>query len=72
MAILDWARAMDTPHVPTLSSLSSCGERIQEITGRDRSRMFKTDTGHVYYVNRLDAMLQQVCTIWCLIKDVVY
>jgi hypothetical protein len=59
-AILDWARAMNTPHVPTLSSLDACAERLRDLFGGDGSRMFKTDTGHIYYVNRLDAMLQQV------------
>jgi hypothetical protein len=50
---------MGTPQVPTLYSLQQCQERMQAVFG-EGPRMFKTNTGHIYYVNRIDEMLKQV------------
>lgn len=61
-AILDWAREMGTPQVPTLHSLQNCHETVQG-TFEEGPRMFKTGTGHIYYVNSVDEMVKQVCSI---------
>ncbi|KAG9101962.1 hypothetical protein FS749_001011 [Ceratobasidium sp. UAMH 11750] len=57
-AILDWAREMGMSPVPTLYSLQSCQAELTKLSGIG-PRMFKTDSGHMYYVNSLDDMLKQ-------------
>ncbi|KAG9127968.1 hypothetical protein FRC07_006758 [Ceratobasidium sp. 392] len=57
-AILDWAREMGMSPVPTLYSLQSCQEELLKLSGTP-PRMFKTDSGHIYYANSIGDMLKQ-------------
>jgi hypothetical protein len=60
MAILDWATEMGTTDVPTMYAVEKCEKMLKNLMG-DPTRMFKTRSGHIYYVNKVDTMLQQVC-----------
>lgn len=58
-AVLEWAEEMGVPYVPSMYLLEKCGEEVKTIDG-DSTRMFSTPTGSVYYLNSINAMLQQV------------
>ncbi|KAF8599210.1 hypothetical protein BDV93DRAFT_498019 [Ceratobasidium sp. AG-I] len=57
-AILDWAREMGDTEIPTLNSLESCRDEMKEVSGAG-PRMYKTTSGHIYYVNSIDDMIKQ-------------
>ncbi|KAG8775794.1 hypothetical protein FRC12_001272 [Ceratobasidium sp. 428] len=57
-AILDWATEMGAENVPSMYDLDQCGKKITSLMG-EPTRMFKTDSGHIFYVNKVDAMLKQ-------------
>ncbi|KAG8762734.1 hypothetical protein FRC12_008883 [Ceratobasidium sp. 428] len=57
-AILDWAAEMGAEKVPSMYDLEQCGQKIKNLMG-DPSRVFKTDSGHIFYVNKLETMLTQ-------------
>lgn len=67
-AILDWADEMGTPDLPTMYSIAKCQEELQNVMG-DSSRMYTTDTGNVYYLNSIDAMVQQVCYYLIIVSN---
>jgi hypothetical protein len=58
-AILDWATEMGTENVPSMYELDKCDQMLKDVMG-DATRMFKTCTGHIYYVNQVDTILKQV------------
>ncbi|CAE6516777.1 unnamed protein product [Rhizoctonia solani] len=58
MAVLDWAFEMGAPDVPSMYELDKCSKKIKGLMG-DSTRMFKTQTGHVFYVNQVGAFLRQ-------------
>ncbi|KAG8777086.1 hypothetical protein FRC12_000558 [Ceratobasidium sp. 428] len=57
-AILDWAAEMGAENVPSMYDLDQCGQKINNLMG-DPARMFKTDSGRIFYVNKVDTMLKQ-------------
>ncbi|KAG8784047.1 hypothetical protein FRC12_019015 [Ceratobasidium sp. 428] len=57
-AILDWANAMGTLGVPTLYSLDQCQETLKDTVG-DASCTYQTPTGSIYYLNSINAVVQQ-------------
>lgn len=57
--LLQWAREMGAPVVPTLGSLEKCQQRLDNMI-RDEPRRFCTTTGNVYYVNSIASILKQV------------
>lgn len=50
---------MGTENVPTMYELEKYGKPIKDLMG-DTTRMFKTSTGHIYYVNDIATVLKQV------------
>ncbi|KDN47459.1 hypothetical protein RSAG8_03599, partial [Rhizoctonia solani AG-8 WAC10335] len=59
MAILDWAFEMGARDVPSMYQLDKCSQKIKHLMGDSPTRMFKTQTGHVFYVNQVNSFLRQ-------------
>ncbi|CAE6414163.1 unnamed protein product [Rhizoctonia solani] len=59
MAILDWAFEMGARDVPSMYQLDKCSQKIKGLMGDSSTRMFKTQTGHIFYLNQVNGFLRQ-------------
>ena len=67
-AILQWAKSMNAPNVPTSYAISKISERIQSLVG-DPTRKVVSSSGNVFYINDIAKAIAKVRDVIVSFRD---